>query len=136
MGDEGDLAAEMVARQVPVARLVGRTADGDLEARRLDQREGAHHLAPHAIDRAGRELSVMRRQPLAQHLRLTARPQRQAARRLGGGDVGDHLRAAPDQAVQLGVDGIDFLPQDFEIGSVHKGLCPLRSGDTTSARAA
>ena len=120
MSDEGDLAAEVVAREAPVAGLVVRTANRDLQPGRLDQREGAHHLAPHAIDGAGGELTVVRCHSLAQDLRLAPRPQREATRRLGRGDMADDLRSTADQAVQVGVEGVDFLPQAVETGSVHQ----------------
>ncbi len=61
----------------------------------------------------------MQRQSLAQDLGFAAGTQRQAARRLGRGNMPDDLGAAADQTVQVRVDGIDFLPQDVEIGSVH-----------------
>ena len=54
------------------SRLVDGPADGDLEVRRLHQREGAHHLAPHAVDCGRRERPLMRRQPLTHDLGLAA----------------------------------------------------------------
>jgi hypothetical protein len=117
----------MIAREVPVARLVVRPADRDLDIRRLHQGEGAHHLAPHAVDGGGRERPLMGLEALAHDLRLAAGPERQPARRLGSGDAIDQGCAAPDQAMQFAVDGIDFLAQAVETGGVHEAVgCPVR----------
>ena len=63
---------------------------------------------------------------LAHHLRLAARPERQPAGRLGGGDAIDQVRAAPDQAMQFAVDGVDFLAQAVETGGIHEAVGPVR----------
>ena len=116
----------MIAREIPVAGLVGRTADRDLEPRRLHQRKGAHHLAPHPIDRGSGKGAVVRGQPLAQHLGLAARTQRQPAGRLGRGDLADQGSAAANQLVQVAVDGVDFLPQRVQFGGIHGAARILR----------
>ena len=46
--------------------------------------------------------------------------ERQSAGRLGARDPADHVGAPADQAVQVAVDGVDFLPQTVESGCVHK----------------
>ena len=74
-------------------------------------------------------------QALAQDLRLAAGTQRHATGRLGRGDAVHEVGTATDQAMQLAVDGVDFLAQIVESGRVHTGWVILSgSGDTTSGR--
>src|SRR5215475_4230958 len=115
----------MIAREVPIARLVDGPADGDPEIGSLHQGEGAHHLAPHAVDGGRRERTLMLGQPLAHDLRLTAGSQRQAGR-FGCRNPIHQGGATLDEPVQFTVYGVDFLPQEVEIGRVHKPGVPVR----------
>ena len=128
----------MIAREIPVSRLVGRTADRDLERGRLHQGEGADHLAPHAVDGGRREGAVMCGQALAHDLGLAAAAGttgRPAA--LRGRDRADQSGAATDRAVQVAVDGVDFLPQASRLGASMSSFCDfaaIQSGGPASRR--
>ena len=72
--------------------------------------------------RGGGKGAVVRRQPLAHDLRLAAGPQRQAAAGLGRADLAHQRGAAANQAMQVAVDRVDFLPQRVEFGGIHGAL--------------
>src|SRR5260221_13682196 len=58
--------------------------------------------------------------PRAENPGRGAGPAPQPAIGLGGGDAIDQVGAPADQAVQVAVDDVDFLPQIVELGRVHK----------------
>src|SRR6478736_157282 len=95
-------STEISARSSPLS-------SGSMRARTSAEMPRARALG---MIRKGRRATTLGRvgSALAHHRRLAARPQGQPARGLGGGDLADQRCATADQAMQVAIDGVDFLP--------------------------
>jgi hypothetical protein len=105
---EADREAEVEAGEVAHGERVGAAVDHQRE-RRLHGREGGDDLAPDVLDRGQRQGAAVAGDEAAHHVGLAAGPEGGAgqAGALGGDQRVDHRAPLDEQAVHLGIDGVD-----------------------------
>ncbi len=108
------MAAEMIARQVPISGRGARRIDGDREVR-LHADRGGQHLPPHADEGGGGEAAGMAGDEPTQNHHLAAGPEgRHPAVLLLPADGFDDFGAAHQKVVHLVVDRVDLAAQIVE----------------------